>query len=371
MADVIVHADPADAQVVLVGPPDVLLGRAEQVLHVPSDRSITLRIEHSGYEPRSFTVVLGVSPHPFSLPLEGPAVLHQRTPWQLLLIPLVLAALALRRRSRGEFLGRFRLLERLGEGGSATVYLAQAPREPSVVIKRLADNASPEMRERFRREAEEGAALRHPGLPAVLEAHDTWIVLEHVPGVPLRQRIDDGPMPLAEVVRVAQSLGETLTWLHQQGVIHRDLKPDNVMIGERVTLIDLGVARWVERSTVTATADAPGSLAYTAPELFRGTRGTAQSDQYSLGVMLYEMLTGARPYGDSANRMVMVKHHLYDAAPAAGLSPEMDAVLARMLAKPPEDRYPTLQEAIAALVDGAQHHGKRHRGEEDPQHETL
>jgi serine/threonine-protein kinase len=267
----------------------------------------------------------------------------------------------------GKQLGAYFLVERLGRGGMATVYLGVPTRSADrsqaraiKVIDREALGHSQELRFRFLREVKILARLRHPAI-VLLEAygeHDglLYVAMEWIKGPTLASVIKPGGLPAEQAMNYLRPLFEAVGYAHSQGIVHRDLKPDNVLLaeGKQVKVVDFGLARAQEFQTVTLTGSIFGTPAYIPPEQVKGISQTdPRSDQYSLGVMTFELLTGRLPFqGDDPLALVM--QHLQEPPPLLtdlrpDLSPEAGRVVARMLAKQPEDRYPDLKSCLRAL----------------------
>jgi len=265
---------------------------------------------------------------------------------------------------------RYELGEILGFGGMSEVHLARDLRlHRDVAIKVLrADLArDPSFYLRFRREAQNAAALNHPAIVAVYdtgEAETTggplpYIVMEYVDGVTLRDIIHhDGPMPPRRALEVIADACQALNFSHQHGIIHRDVKPANIMISNTgaVKVMDFGIARAIADTgnSVTQTAAVIGTAQYLSPEQARGERVDARSDVYSLGCVLYEILTGEPPFVGDSPVAVAYQHVREDPiAPShkhAGISAELDAVVLKALAKNPDNRYQSAAEMRADLV---------------------
>src|SRR5436190_15796116 len=200
---------------------------------------------------------------------------------------------------------RYRLESKLGSGGMSTVYLARdEPLERSVAVKVLHQEIShqPDQIERFRREARTVAQLSHPNVVAVIDAGEDggypYIVFEYVPGETLKARIDAaGKLPLDEAAAYAIEVGRGLAAAHGHGLIHRDVKPQNVLVDAegRAKITDFGIARSLESDGLTKTGRVLGTTDYVSPEQAMGHEVDPRSDIYSLGVLLYEMLTGEPP----------------------------------------------------------------------------
>ncbi|HYY34604.1 MAG TPA: Stk1 family PASTA domain-containing Ser/Thr kinase [Gaiellaceae bacterium] len=253
------------------------------------------------------------------------------------------------------FDGRYRILRKLGSGGMANVYLAEDEElGRRVAIKILNDRyANDELFiERFRREAKSAAGLSHPNIVSIYdrgEAEGTYyIAMEVIEGRSLKELIlTRGPLPIAQAVAYTLEMLEALRFAHRHGIIHRDIKPHNILIGERLKVTDFGIAR-AGASQMTEAGSIMGTAQYLSPEQARGAPVTASSDLYSVGIVLYEMLTGKVPFtGDSAIEIAM-KHLNELPKPPSKIRPEvseeLDQVVLRALAKAPEDRYQTAED---------------------------
>jgi serine/threonine-protein kinase len=253
------------------------------------------------------------------------------------------------------FDGRYRILRKLGSGGMANVYLAEDEElGRRVAIKILNDRyANDELFiERFRREAKSAAALSHPNIVSIYdrgEAEGTYyIAMEVIEGRSLKELIlTRGPLPIGHAVAYTLEMLEALRFAHRHGIIHRDIKPHNILIGERLKVTDFGIAR-AGASQMTEAGSIMGTAQYLSPEQARGAPVTASSDLYSVGIVLYEMLTGKVPFtGDSAIEIAM-KHLNEVPKPPSKIRPEiseeLDHVVLRALSKAPEDRYQSAEE---------------------------
>ncbi|MGE2714335.1 Stk1 family PASTA domain-containing Ser/Thr kinase [Mycolicibacterium litorale] len=264
---------------------------------------------------------------------------------------------------------RYELGEILGFGGMSEVHLARDTRlHRDVAIKVLrADLArDPSFYLRFRREAQNAAALNHPAIVAVYDTGEAetptgplpYIVMEYVDGVTLRDIVhSEGPMPPKRALEVIADACQALNFSHQHGIIHRDVKPANIMISKTgaVKVMDFGIARALaDSNSVTQTAAVIGTAQYLSPEQARGEKVDARSDVYSLGCVLYEILTGEPPFVGDSPVAVAYQHVREDPIPPsqrhAGISPELDAVVLKALAKNPDNRYQTAAELRADLV---------------------
>ena len=265
--------------------------------------------------------------------------------------------------------GRYELGEILGFGGMSEVHMARDTRlHRDVAVKVLrADLArDPSFYLRFRREAQNAAALNHPAIVAVYDTGEAetaagplpYIVMEYVEGVTLRDIVhNDGPMPPKRAIEVIADACQALNFSHQHGIIHRDVKPANIMISKAgaVKVMDFGIARALADSTsVTQTAAVIGTAQYLSPEQAKGDPVDARSDVYALGCVLYEMLTGEPPFVGDSPVAVAYQHVREDPVPPSArrstISPELDAVVLKALAKNPDNRYQSAAEMRADLV---------------------
>ena len=214
--------------------------------------------------------------------------------------------------------GRYRLASKLGSGGMSTVYLAQDEvLDRPVAVKLLHREISEEadQLERFRREARAAARLSHPNLVSVIDAGEDegrpYIVFEYVEGETLKRRIQhEGGLPVDEAVAYAIEIGRGLIAAHGRKLVHRDVKPQNVLIDPdgRAKVTDFGIARSLEAKGLTATGRVLGTTDYVSPEQAMGEDVDERSDVYSLGIVLYEMLTGDVPFHAETQVGVAMKH---------------------------------------------------------------
>jgi serine/threonine-protein kinase len=256
--------------------------------------------------------------------------------------------------------GRYRVLRRLGSGGMADVWLAedthlQRQVALKVLHRRFAQDR--EFVERFRREAESAAGLQHPNIVSVFDRGEFegtyYIAMQYVEGPTLKQLIDSGLTP-AEAVALIRQVLEAARFAHRHGVVHRDLKPQNVIVdGDgKAAVTDFGIAR-AGVSEITQTGSVMGTPHYLSPEQAQGLDVTAVSDLYSIGVILYEALTGRVPFeADSAVAVAMKQVSQTPQRPSSinpQVSPALDAVVMRALEKEPGERFQSADAFIAAL----------------------
>jgi len=259
-------------------------------------------------------------------------------------------------------LGEYEILAVLGRGGMATVYLAHdLPLDRKVAIKVLAPALlamGEGMVERFKREARTAAALSHPHIIPIYAVKESnqilYFVMKHVQGRPLDAVIHDiGPLPIKMVQTILAQVGDALAYAHRHGVVHRDIKSANIMLDEEgwAVVTDFGIAKVQEAQGLTMTGVTVGTPAYMSPEQCATCEVTGASDQYSLGVVAYEMLTGRLPFQSNSSMSVMYAHFNQQPHAITAIRPDCppnlaDAVM-RMLEKEPEDRWPTMDDVVA------------------------
>jgi len=258
--------------------------------------------------------------------------------------------------------GRYRIERLLGRGGMSSVWLAHDDAlERNVTIKLLhaARLASAEAVERFEREARMLASLTHPGIVMVLDRGQSgdrhYIVFEYVEGRDLRERIDEGPMPASEALAICAQVAEALSHAHAHGLVHRDVKPHNVLLTADglAKLTDFGIALALTDPGLTQTGRVLGTGDYIAPEQALGKPVDARTDVYALGAVLFHCLCGRPPYLGTSPVDVAGKHVHAPLPSACALRPELparvDELLARAMAKTPADRYQTSTQLATEL----------------------
>jgi serine/threonine-protein kinase len=273
--------------------------------------------------------------------------------------------------ANGASFAGYTILRPLGAGGMAEVYLALHPRLPRRdVIKVLAEavTADPEFRERFNREADLAATLWHPHIVGVHDRGEfnghLWISMDYVEGTDasrlVKERYSDG-MPIHEVRAILQAVAGALDYAHDRGLLHRDVKPANILLTHledderRIVLADFGVARHLgDISGITETNVAVGTVAYAAPEQLTGSNIDGRADQYALAATAFHLLTGAPPFRH-ANPIAVISQHLHQDPPRlSDFRPDLarlDDVFLKALAKKPEDRFARCRGFAAAVND--------------------
>ncbi|HEX8918266.1 MAG TPA: protein kinase [Chloroflexota bacterium] len=270
--------------------------------------------------------------------------------------------------------GRYDLVRRIGSGGTAAVYLARdnvLGRDVAVKLLHPDVAADPIFIERLKREARAAASLNHPNIVAVYDwgrsdaaqDHDIgtyYMVMEYVSGHNLKERLANGPLAEGEALRVAMNVASALHAAHLKGVIHRDVKPQNILLtaDSRVKVVDFGIARALGVTQLTRTNVVPGTPYYVAPEQVTSRQADARSDVYSLGVVLYEMLTGKEPFRGGSLVEVALKHVNEQPVPprrhVPTLSQRAETVVLTALAKDASDRYQSAEAMAIALKSAAQ-----------------
>ena len=252
--------------------------------------------------------------------------------------------------------GRYRLIAPLGEGGMATIWRAvdeQLDREVAVKLLRPQFSADPGFAARFKQEARSAGGLSHPNIVGVYDYGtdgadgDQYIVMELVEGNDLSTILRDrGSLSMSDAVRVAIGVAAALEVAHRKGIVHRDVKPGNILITDNgdVKVTDFGIARAVAEASMTVTGTTLGSVHYFSPEQARGDQVTGASDVYALAIVLFEMLTGRRPFEADSAAAVALKRLSEDAPTPTAIGhpvpPGLEVILMRALSREQTDRYP-------------------------------
>jgi serine/threonine protein kinase/WD40 repeat protein len=262
----------------------------------------------------------------------------------------------------GQSISHYRILEKLGEGGMGVVYKARDTKlNRDVALKFLPQGLSshePE-RARFLHEAQAAAALNHPNICTIhdiaAEGDDQFIVMEYVDGVTLREKIAEVKMQMADCIGYAIQIGDALQEAHANGIVHRDIKAENIMVNTKnqVKVMDFGLAKLKGSLRLTKTSSTVGTLAYMAPEQIEGGQVDARSDIFSFGVVLYEILTGHMPFRGEHEAAMVYSIVNEDPEPIekyrTDLSPVLVNLIQRALEKNPGDRYQSAEEMVIEL----------------------
>ena len=269
----------------------------------------------------------------------------------------------------GQTIGKYRIVEHLGRGGMAEVYKAYQPNLDRYVALKLMHAflaADQDFIARFEREAKNVAALRHPNIVQVydfdVQNGTPYMVMEYIEGGTLKSHLEDlahegKQLSIAEGVHTVREVGKALSYAHSHQMIHRDVKPANVLleVGGRVILTDFGIAKILTGPSYTVTGATIGTPAYMSPEQGLGRPGDHRSDIYALGVMLYQLATGQLPYEADTPLAVMLKHVNEPLPLPRTFKPDMpeglERIILKAMAKNPDDRFQSADEMLASLGD--------------------
>jgi serine/threonine protein kinase len=269
----------------------------------------------------------------------------------------------------GAQIDHYEIVRMLGHGGMNRVYLARDMlNQQEVVLKFPNDDLIGDVAvfERYRREAEIGTRVKHPHVQHLLNMDEKrsqeYLVMEYIKGRTLRAIIEDyapDPLPVAEALRITTQLADTLKYCHEHGVFHRDIKPENVMLQEdgSIKIIDFGIAllEGARRVTWRGLSSTVGTPDYMSPEQLKGERGTASSDIYAVGIILYEMLCGTTPF-DGENVFAVMNQHVSQDPPSIldfnpRLSPGLATVVMKAIRRDPHKRYQSMQDLLHDLCN--------------------
>jgi serine/threonine-protein kinase len=278
----------------------------------------------------------------------------------------------------GEQFAGYRILRMIGSGGMGEVYLAQHPRLPrhdALKILPTHMSADTAFRERFSREADLAATLFHPHIVGVHDRGEDrgqlWISMDFIDGTDAGHLVRDyhpGGLPVGEVIEIAGAIAEALDYAHTRGLLHRDIKPGNILLSQpvagrrRILLADFGIARsMADTSQLTRTNMALGTVHYASPEQLRHQVLDGRTDQYSLAATTFELLTGHPPFDDPSPAVVMSQHLTLPPPSLAATRPDLaalDVPFAIALSKYPGDRFPRCEDFVQSLQAHVQH-GRR------------
>ena len=263
----------------------------------------------------------------------------------------------------GSQLDSYRIEAAVARSGMATIYRAADTRDGRTVALKIPHpdmEADPLFSDRFQRESAIGERLNHPNVMRVYGGEKRsriYMVMEWCPGRSLRHILDEGRISRERALHVAKGVLEALAYIHSNGVVHRDLKPENILVDDqdRIKLIDFGIAgdSSARRLTYANFTTALGTPGYISPEQVKGKRGDGRSDIYSMGVILYEMLTGKLPFSGSTPLAAMndrlLNHPIPPTVADPSVSPQLQEILYRALERAPQNRYPRAEEFLHDL----------------------
>ena len=269
----------------------------------------------------------------------------------------------------GQIVSHYKILEKLGEGGMGVVYKAEDTRlKRTVALKFLnpALTADPESKERFIHEAQAASSLQHNNICNVHDIDETpdgqlFIVMDFYEGETLKKKIEHGPLKIDEAADIAIQVAQGLTKAHERGIVHRDIKPANILITSEgvAKIVDFGLAKLSGRTMLTKTGSTLGTAAYMSPEQASGRVVDHRTDIWSLGVVLYEMIAGHRPFASEYEQALVYQILNTEPEPLSKVRPEtlpgLAQIVGHALAKQPAVRYQTMEEFrddLAAVAEG-------------------
>jgi serine/threonine-protein kinase len=262
----------------------------------------------------------------------------------------------------GQTISHYKILEKLGEGGMGVVYKAEDTKLKRIVALKFLPRemlADTEAKARLLHEAQAAAALDHPNICTIHEIEEdeghTFIVMAFIDGYSVKEKISKGPMPLKDVLDITQQTVEGLAQAHQKRIIHRDIKPANVMVSSsgRVKIMDFGLARSEGQTRLTKTGSSVGTITYMSPEQARGETTDQRTDIWSLGVLLYEMITGRLPFKGEHEQAILYSVLNEDPEPITGIRTgvpmELERIVNKAMAKRPEERYQHVEDMLVDI----------------------
>ena len=262
----------------------------------------------------------------------------------------------------GQQVGHYKVLEKLGEGGMGVVYRAEdTTLKRMVALKFLPHHLTSNESEqaRFIQEAQAASALNHPNVCVVYglgrEGDQQYIAMEFVEGKTLREKITAGSLSVKDALAYALQIGEALAEAHARGIVHRDVKAENIMVTAKnqIKVMDFGLAKLKGSMKLTRTSSTVGTLAYMAPEQIQGGEVDARSDIFSFGIVLFEMLTGHTPFRGEHEAAMM--YSILNEQPQLlaqyrnDCPPDLDRIILRALEKDPEDRYQHIDDMVSEI----------------------
>lgn len=263
----------------------------------------------------------------------------------------------------GKTISHYKILDKLGEGGMGVVYKARDIKlKRDVALKFLSPQltADQSAKTRFVREARAVSSLDHPNISVIHEIGDThdgrsFISMSYYDGETLKERLESGPVNIENAVQIATEIAKGLQYAHDKGIIHRDIKPANIMLTDRgeVKIVDFGLAKLANETGLTESGERGGTLTYMSPEQLRGENVDYRADLYSLGILMYEMFTGNRPYKEEHKAALMYSIVNTDPTPPTVISPsipeKIEEIILKLIKKNPGDRYNSAGEVADKL----------------------
>ncbi len=260
----------------------------------------------------------------------------------------------------GKTLNQYKLVEVIGTSELATVYKAFQPSLERWVAVKVLHTSDKAMTARFKREGKVVARLRHRNILIVHEYNEVdgfpFIAMEYIEGGTLSDLLDGNPKDWTDVIALIIPVGEALHYAHQHGLVHRDVKPSNILMAQEdwPLLADFGLVKMQESvDAITDTGEIMGTPGYIPPEQATGQEATAQSDIYSLGVIMFEMITGRLPFDHQSYNQMLLFHIMDDAPPPTQFNPDcppaLEQIIMKAMERRPEDRYANMHEMVAAL----------------------